>query len=159
MRTYKLKSADGKIFEAGDSFTKISGTIKTMLQECLTDTGDGDVVIPLPNVNSSILEKILEWADHHKNDPDLTEEEQSKAIRNENLKPWDAAFMRVNQGTLFELLLAANYLDARVLLDQACKTVAHSIKGKSPESIRRTFNIKNDVVTSDVEKTQRDEPK
>lgn len=42
------------------------------------------------------------------------------------------------------LLQAANYLDIKGLLDVTCKTVANMIKGKTPEEIRKTFNIKND---------------
>jgi Skp1 family, dimerisation domain len=35
-------------------------------------------------------------------------------------------------------------LDIKPLLDTGCKTVANMIKGKSPEEIRKTFNITND---------------
>jgi S-phase kinase-associated protein 1 len=35
-------------------------------------------------------------------------------------------------------------MDIKNLLDVGCKTVANMIKGKSPEEMRATFNIKND---------------
>jgi len=39
---------------------------------------------------------------------------------------------------------AANYLDIKALLDLTCKTVADYIKQcKTPQEIRRRFNIKN----------------
>ena len=36
-------------------------------------------------------------------------------------------------------------------MDVTCKTVANMIKGKTPEEIRKTFNIKNDFTPSEEE--------
>lgn len=58
--------------------------------------------------------------------------------------PWFATFTDKDQSIIFELILAANYLDIQPLLDLCCAKVASLIKGKTPEEIRRTFNIVND---------------
>lgn len=54
------------------------------------------------------------------------------------------SFPQVDQGILFDLVLAANYLDIQALLDVTCKIVANMMNGKTPEEIRKTFNIYND---------------
>ena len=51
---------------------------------------------------------------------------------------------------------AANFLDIKALLDVGCKTVANMIKGKSPEEIRKTFNIQNDFTPEEEEQIRRE---
>ncbi|KAI3373883.1 hypothetical protein L3Q82_022451 [Scortum barcoo] len=109
----------------------------------MDDEGDDDPV-PLPNVNAAILKKVIQWCTHHKDDPPPPEDDENKEKRTDDIPVWDQEFLKVDQGTLFELILAANYLDIKGLLDVTCKTVANMIKGKTPEEIRKTFNIKND---------------
>ncbi|VAI72486.1 unnamed protein product [Triticum turgidum subsp. durum] len=62
----------------------------------------------------------------------------------EDLKSFDAEFVKVDQATIFDLILAANYLNIKGLLDLTCQTVADMIKDKTLEEIRKIFNIKND---------------
>lgn len=57
---------------------------------------------------------------------------------------------------LFEILLAANYLDIRSLLDVGSKTVANMIKGKTAEEIRKTFNITNDFTKDEEQQIRRE---
>lgn len=54
------------------------------------------------------------------------------------------------------MILAANYLDIRSLLDVTCKTVANMIKGKTPDEIRKTFNIKNDFTPAEEEQVRKE---
>lgn len=131
-------------FEVDVEIAKQSVTIKTMLEDLgMDDEGDDDPV-PLPNVNAAILKKVIQWCTHHKDDPPPPEDDENKEKRTDDIPVWDQEFLKVDQGTLFELILAANYLDIKGLLDVTCKTVANMIKGKTPEEIRKTFNIKND---------------
>ena len=46
------------------------------------------------------------------------------------------AARRIHAQVLFELILAANYLDIKSLLDLTCAKVASMIKGKNTEEIR-----------------------
>ncbi|TRY57734.1 hypothetical protein DNTS_012293 [Danionella cerebrum] len=144
MPSIKLQSSDGEMFEVDVEIAKQSVTIKTMLEDLgMDDEGDDDPV-PLPNVNAAILKKVIQWCTHHKDDPPPPEDDENKEKRTDDIPVWDQEFLKVDQGTLFELILAANYLDIKGLLDVTCKTVANMIKGKTPEEIRKTFNIKND---------------
>ncbi|KFB39175.1 S-phase kinase-associated protein 1-like [Anopheles ziemanni] len=155
MPTIKLQSSDGEVFDTDVQIAKCSGTIKTMLEDLGMDEGD-DEVVPLPNVNSAILRKVLQWATFHKDDPIPVEDDDSKEKRTDDISSWDADFLKVDQGTLFELILAANYLDIKGLLDVTCKTVANMIKGKTPEEIRKTFNIKNDFTPAEEEQVRKE---
>lgn len=157
----RLQSGDGETFDVDLDVVKLSGTVKNMLD----DLGIGDdsqnqnedEVIPLPMVTGAILKKVLHWAEFHKADPLATREENDDTSkRTDDISQWDSEFLKVDQGTLFELILAANYLDMKGLLDVCCKTVANMIKGKSPEEIRRTFNIRNDFTPEEEEAVRKE---
>merc|ERR1712230_187692 len=68
----------------------------------------------------------------------------------------ESVLKQVDQEMLFEIILASNYLDIKPLLDVGCKTVANMIKGKSPEEIRKTFNITNDFTPEEEEQIRRE---
>lgn len=112
---------------------------------------DDEEAIPLPNVNATILKKVIQWCTHHKDDSPPPEDDENREKVTDDISTWDMEFLKVDQGTLFELILAANYLDIKGLLDISCKTVANMVKGKSPEEIRKTFNIKNDFTPAEEE--------
>ena len=89
-------------------------------------------------------------------DPPPPPEDEAREHRTDDIIEWDSEFCKVDQGTLFELILAANYLDIKALLDLTCKTVANMIKGKTPEEIRKTFNIKNDFSPEEEEQVRKE---
>ncbi|KAF8405430.1 hypothetical protein HHK36_010336 [Tetracentron sinense] len=141
-----LKSSDGETFDVDEAVALESQTIKHMIEDDCADNG-----IPLPNVTSKILSKVIEYCKKHVETP----KSEDRGI-DEELKNWDAEFVKVDQITLFDLILAANYLNIKRLLDLTCQTVADMIKGKTPEEIRKTFNIKNDFTPEEEEEVRRE---
>nr|GEX85879.1 SKP1-like protein 1B [Tanacetum cinerariifolium] len=143
-----LKSSDGETFKLDEMVALESQTIKHMIEDECADT-----IIPLPNVTSRILSKVIEYCKKHVEAPKT----EDKVIE-EDLKSFNTDFMKVDQGTLFDLIMAANYLNIKSLLDLTCQTVANMIKGKTPEEIRKIFNIKNDFTPEEEEEVRRENP-
>ncbi|KAN0085612.1 Skp1 family, dimerization domain containing protein [Elaphomyces granulatus] len=141
----------------------------TLLGNMLGDLGDPEPgeTVPIQNVNSRVLEKVIEWCTHHRNDPRPSADDKVEG-RGETTGPntdhkkieiseWDQEFMKVEQEMLFEIMLAANYLDIKALLDQCCKTVANMLMGcKGPDEIRKRFNIENDFTSEEEERIRRE---
>ncbi|XP_058216321.1 uncharacterized protein LOC131327269 [Rhododendron vialii] len=127
-----LKSSDGETFEVEETMGLKSQTIKHMIKDNCADN-----TIPLPNVNSKILAKVIEYCRKHveasgsSNANDLGKD----AADDEALKKWDKEFVNVDQGVLFDLILAAEYLNIKSLQDLTCQTVADMIEGITPEEI------------------------
>jgi S-phase kinase-associated protein 1 len=114
-------------------------------------------------VKTHILAKVIEFAEHYKVEP-MNEiakvriffffsvifcQPLKSANMSEVVQEWYATFVGVDQEVLFELILAANYMDIKPLLDLTCATVASMIKGKTPEEIRKHFNIVNDFTPAE----------
>ncbi|XP_057500134.1 SKP1-like protein 1B [Actinidia eriantha] len=145
-KTIVLKSSDGETFEVEEAVAVESQTIKHMIEDNCANTS-----IPLPNVTSKILAKVIEYCKRHV-DPPKSDDKSPE----DDLKKFDDEFVKVDQATLFDLILAANYLNIKSLLDLTCQTVADMIKGKTPEEIRKTFNIKNDFTPEEEEEVRRE---
>jgi len=78
------------------------------------------------------------------------------ANMSEVVQEYYSEFTTVEQEVLFELILAANYMDIKPLLDLTCATVASMIKGKQPEEIRKIFNIVNDFTPEEEAQVRED---
>ncbi|XP_010683698.2 SKP1-like protein 1B [Beta vulgaris subsp. vulgaris] len=159
VRMITLKSSDGEKFEVEESVALECETIKLMIEDDCADTA-----IPLPNVTAKILSKVIEYCKKHVESSAAakscsTEDSCSSTANsstNEELKIWDKEFVKVDQKTLFNLILAANYLNIRSLLDLTCQTVSDIIKDKTPEEVRKMFNIKNDFTPEEEEAIRRE---
>lgn len=149
-----LESQDGQEFKTTVKTAEMSETLKSLMEDAGTDGK-----IPLPNVTGKILAKVIEFCKYHVENPTPVSSAAAAVDgekRTDDLCTWDIDFCKVDQPTLFELILAANYLDIKSLLDVTCKTVANMIKGKTPEEIRKTFNIVNDFTPEEEEQVRKE---
>jgi len=152
-RMVKLKSSDGEVFTIDYRAAMCSTTIKTMFDDLGMDDGE-EVPIPLPNVDAITLKKVIEWVEHHKDDPVPTEDDEKK--EDDLFSTWDAQYLRVDENTIFELTLAANYLHINGLLNLTCKVIANMLRGKTPEWCREHFGIVNDFTPEELEQIRKE---
>jgi S-phase kinase-associated protein 1 len=72
-KTVHLVSQEGESFDILISIAKMSELVKTMIDEDQDEEEAQE--IPLPNVKSSVLAKVIEFAQHYKTEP-MTEFEK-----------------------------------------------------------------------------------
>ncbi|KAL1215315.1 SKP1-like protein 19 [Cardamine amara subsp. amara] len=175
-----LISSDGQTFKVDEAVAREFQIVAHMI-----DDDCADKPIPLTNVTSKYLALVITYCMKHveagvsvegEEDKKQVEGEEDKDAKKQvveaavsvegekdmeakkaELKSWDAKFMEEHDlKTIFQLILAANYLNVKGLLDLLFQTVADHIKDKTPEEIRTIFNIKNDL-TEEEEKAIRKE--
>ena len=105
-----LRSSDGETFEVEGSVAMESQTIKHMIEDDCAQT-----VIPLPNVTSHTLARVIEYCKNHVHSSESKSEFDSKALQTR-----DAEFIKVDQNTLFELILVRTPLFLNPFAPQSC---------------------------------------
>jgi S-phase kinase-associated protein 1 len=100
-----LRSSDGEEFEVEEAVAMESQTIRHMIEDDCADNG-----IPLPNVNAKILSKVIEYCNKHVHAAKPADDAAPAAASDsgagaEDLKNWDSEFVKVDQATLFDLIL------------------------------------------------------
>ncbi|CAJ0579752.1 unnamed protein product, partial [Mesorhabditis spiculigera] len=137
----KLETSDGEIFTVPKQVIGQSGLVSTLLADA--DVGE-DGVIPLPNVAAPIMRKVLIWCSKHKDDPKKEETEEDNKPKEKGpvaIPAWDTEFFKVDNGVLFEIVLAANYLQIPRLVHLGCGIISNKLRGKTSEEIKREFTI------------------
>jgi len=132
----KLMSKDKKEFTIEKKNAFISNLVKTTLDQDAAATE-----VPIPGVESAILEKVIEYMQHHKGTepPIIPKPLRSKEMKQVCSDVWDATYIDKIGETrqdLYDLILAANYMDIKSLLHLGCAKVASLIKGQPLEKIK-----------------------
>lgn len=139
-RCVRLMSKDQQEFKVARTAACMSKFIENMLDE--TDSSEP---IPLLNVDSKTLAKVIQYCEYKKDKQACKLEKPLKSTDlSEAVCDFCAEYIRIDNGEVLEILMAANYLDICPLLELASGQIASQIKNKKPEEIRKEFNIVND---------------
>lgn len=148
----KFESSDGNTFEVEVEVGMQCLIIKNGIDALLH--GENSLV-PVSNVDGKTLEKVLEYCKRYaiaKGEGDEREEEKKEG-------EWDKEYIDVGEGMLYDLLMAANYLEIPGLLHLVARKVADMInKTQYVEDIRELFNIADDFPPEEDKKMREQNP-
>lgn len=136
----KLAAAPAEVLAV--SVAKKCKTISNMIDDDCVEGG-----VPLPNVKGPVMAMVLEYL-----------KSTSDAAGSEEVKVFDekAFFGKMTKEVVFDVILAANYLNAEKLLDAAVKCVADRIVGKNVPELREYFGIVNDFTPEEEEEIMKE---
>jgi len=111
--------------------------------------GDQEVSrIEIKKVQADILEMVVRYLAHHKGKVPAEIAKPIRSVKMEKIveDEWDAKFINaLPKKTIFQVILAANYMDIKSLLHLGCAKIATLIKGKSPEEIKKILSEEDEV--------------
>lgn len=99
----KLQSSDGDVIAVPQKCAKMSHTIKDMLDTIAYSEFDQENEIPLPNVSTSSLKKIVEWMIQWQDQPQPSSEEIKDKLA-ETIDAWNEDFLKMDLNELYDLV-------------------------------------------------------
>lgn len=138
----KLISKDGQTYEVDKKDAFISKLVKTSLEN-----DEAAAELNIPGVESTILDLVVKYMQHHEGtEPPIIEKPLKSKVMADNCNKWDADFIDAlaenNNKQLYDLILAANYMDIKGLLHLGCAKVASLIKNCPLEQIKNILAVK-----------------
>ena len=138
-----------------------SGTLKDLLEEMPLEEGEQDVgPIPLPNISASVLGNVLKFLELQQQHPDervaeLSETERRALPMSQQNEDF---FGAIEFNAAFQLILAANYLNCKDLLEASTKWMAMKIQPLNPEQIKELFGFHGEFTPEQIAQAKKDHP-
>ena len=144
----KLKSSDGEIFKVDKEVLDRS----KILKELANDFPDEEADLPINEVDSKNLKKIIEFMEHYKNS---NPKEIPKPLPTHDLKTilddWDYNYINgLSLEELVDLVNGANYLDVTDLVKLVSAKIASEMLYGTVEEVRERFGIKSDMTEDEL---------
>ncbi|XP_009589938.1 SKP1-like protein 21 isoform X1 [Nicotiana tomentosiformis] len=130
-----LQTADGSIQQVEQEVAMYCPVIcREVLQNSTGSSKNNAVVLP-ERVNAAVLGLILDFCRFH----------QVTGRSNKERKIFDEKYIRLDTQKLCELASAADSLQLKPVVDLTSRALARVIEGKTPEEIRETFHLPDDL--------------
>ena len=169
MKSLSIKTLDGGDFKVDWEVIQKSQTIKTMIEDLGIDQDSiGEDTIPLSNeeITSEVFKKVVEWLEHDRGNPvpiDVEDNDDDDLFKThtpialEHLDAWQQKYIDIPVPKMFPLLICANFLEIKGLLDLMAKAVALQMQGKTVEEMRKNLDLPDPNWTEEELKKLREE--
>ena len=151
-----LVAKDGEKVVTDQRIKEFSVLIKNIVE----DSGIQEE-IPLVSVTKAILDKIIEYCQHHSYivPPPIKKPIPTDKIEDAVSDPWDAEFINgFEEDPLIDLTLASKYMDIKCVLDLCCGKIASMFKGKTIDELRAKYNIQEEFTPEEEERLKKEYP-
>lgn len=130
-----LQTPDGSIQQVEEEVAMFCPMIcREVLQTGMGSSKNYAIKLP-QRVSPAVLGLILDYCRFH----------QVQGRSNKERKTFDEKFIRLDTKKLCELTSGADSLQLRPLVDLTSRALARMIEGKTPEEIRETFHLPDDL--------------
>lgn len=130
-----LQTVDGSIQQVEEEVAMFCPMIcRERLQTTMGSSKNYAISLP-ERVNPAVLSLILDYCRFH----------QVQGRSNKERKTFDEKFIKIETKRLCELTSAADNLQLKPLVDLTSRALARKIERKTPEEIRETFHLPDDL--------------
>jgi len=101
-------------------------------------------IIELPNIEATVLSSVIEFCNYHEMHGPFAEVQKPfppVSDFEELVSVWDGNFIDLDPEDIYNLIMAANYLDIKGLMDLACAKVAWMILTLPSKELFESFGI------------------
>lgn len=159
-KTLTLVSSDGHEFQVEEGAAVLSITLKNMVEDDCADNP-----IPVREVDGKTLSKVIVYLKKHGGGDELSGEDERAFnidfLASEALKKHGGGDELSDEDKIFELrdlLLAANYLEIKGLLDIVALKIGDISKDKPVDWVRKVYGIENDYSPEEEEMLRNEHP-
>ncbi|EGT33181.1 hypothetical protein CAEBREN_03080 [Caenorhabditis brenneri] len=141
---YRFESNDKKEFRVSELAIQQSETLNRLVEAMgyTSEDVENKPAIAIENIDGKTLKLVFQWCEHHKGEAIPVDDGSVPKIV--EIPEFDAKLMDIDNGLLFKLIWAADYLNIVQLLNVSCKKVANMAQGKTPAQLRRVYLLPSD---------------